>query len=157
VWQLNDIWQGVSWSSIEYSGRWKVTQYGLTTIFSPLVIYPFWTAKSEMLEVLVVSDRWEEVSGSAQLTWYDWQGRPLSTITHKFTVPSLNSTLLLEATGFAKILPTGKNETDVWMHLNLTAEVDRRTVTNEQFVSIFDLHILGLSLTTYCHSSLLYH
>lgn len=23
-WQLNDIWQAPSWSSIEYGGRWKV-------------------------------------------------------------------------------------------------------------------------------------
>ena len=23
-WQLNDIWQGPSWSSIQYSGKWKV-------------------------------------------------------------------------------------------------------------------------------------
>jgi len=26
-WQLNDIWQGPSWSSIEYGGRWKVKYY----------------------------------------------------------------------------------------------------------------------------------
>ena len=23
-WQLNDIWQAPSWSSLEYGGRWKV-------------------------------------------------------------------------------------------------------------------------------------
>ena len=23
-WQLNDIWQGTSWSSIEFGGKWKV-------------------------------------------------------------------------------------------------------------------------------------
>ena len=68
VWQLNDIWQGVSWSSIEYSGRWKVLQYGMTNIYSPVTIYPFWYANNETLEVLVTSDRWDAVEGTAQLT-----------------------------------------------------------------------------------------
>ena len=70
VWQLNDIWQGVSWSSIEYSGRWKVLQYGLSNIYSPVIIYPFWTAENQTLEVLVTSDLLTPVSGLAQITWY---------------------------------------------------------------------------------------
>jgi beta-mannosidase len=137
VWQLNDIWQGVSWSSIEYSGRWKVTQYGLSAIFSPLAIYPFWTAENEMLEVLVISDRWEDVTGSAQLTWYDWLGTPLNTSIHEFTVPTLNNSLVFKATGLDTFLPTGKSATDVWLLLNLTAEVNNRLVHNEQFVSTY--------------------
>ncbi|KXN81560.1 putative beta-mannosidase A [Leucoagaricus sp. SymC.cos] len=134
VWQLNDIWQGISWSSIEYSGRWKVLQYGLTGIFSPVVIYPFWTARNETLEVLVVSDRWESVKGQAQLTWYDWNGTMLSTEKHEFTVPSLNNSVIVQKTGLEEsILPKGRNVMDVWMLLNLTAEVDGKTVTNEQW------------------------
>ena len=69
VWQLNDIWQGVSWSSIEYSGRWKVLQYGLTNVYSPVIITPFWTAENQTLEILATSDALEIVHGSAQLTW----------------------------------------------------------------------------------------
>jgi beta-mannosidase len=92
--------------------------------------------------VLIVSDRWEEVSGSAQLTWYDWRGTPLNTSTHEFTVPTLNNSLVFEAMGLNRILPTGENATDVWLHLTLTAEVDSRTVTNEQVVNFFNLHLL---------------
>jgi beta-mannosidase len=134
VWQLNDIWQGVSWSSIEYSGRWKVLNYGLVAIFSPMTIYPFWTAQNETLEIMAISDRWETVQGTAQLTWYDWSGTVLSTETHSFEVPSLNNSMVLQKMGLENILPEGKNETDVWMLVNVTAEVDGRTVTNEQVV-----------------------
>ncbi|KAJ7187692.1 glycoside hydrolase family 2 protein [Mycena pura] len=133
VWQLNDIWQGVSWSSIEYSGRWKVLQYGMTTAFSPLTIYPFWTPDNQTLEVIVTSDRWETVEGSAQLTWYDWRGTMLSTSKHAFSVPTLNNSLISRAVGLNSILPAGKKAADVWMLLNLTAQVDNKTVTNEQY------------------------
>ena len=134
VWQLNDIWQGVSWSGIEYSGRWKVMQYGLTNVFSPVMIYPFWTASSENLEVMVTSDRWETVHGTAQLTWYDWKGNMLSTRTKDFSVPTLNNSLILNATGFNNILPRGFSETDVWLLMNVTAHTDMGTVKNEQYV-----------------------
>ncbi|KAF8069886.1 glycoside hydrolase family 2 protein [Lyophyllum atratum] len=133
VWQLNDIWQGVSWSSIEYSGRWKVLQYGLTGIYSPITIYPFWTAATQTLRTLVISDRLEEVQGSAQLTWYDWLGRPLNTTLSHFTVPALNNSLIFEASGLNTILPIGRGAADVWLLLNATAVIKGRTVTNEQY------------------------
>ncbi|KAK1231122.1 hypothetical protein PQX77_005767 [Marasmius sp. AFHP31] len=133
VWQLNDIWQGVSWSSVEYSGRWKVLHYGEVRAFAPVIIHPFWTVSNQSLEVLVISDRWEDVSGSAQLTWYDWEGKVVNTSMHMFTVPSLNNSRILEQQGLETILPEGRNETDVWMLLNFTAEVDGKTVTNENY------------------------
>ncbi|KAJ6628324.1 glycoside hydrolase family 2 protein [Mycena sp. CBHHK59/15] len=133
VWQLNDIWQGVSWSSIEYSGRWKVLQYGLTTAFSPVTIYPFWTPDNQTFEVIVTSDRWETVEGLTQLTWYDWRGNALNTSTHDFSVPTLNNSLISRAIGLDSILPAGQNAADIWMLLNLTVQVDNKTVTNEQY------------------------
>ncbi|GJJ08323.1 hypothetical protein Clacol_002534 [Clathrus columnatus] len=131
VWQLNDIWQGVSWSSIEYSGRWKVLHYGESQIFSPIIIYPFWTASSELLEVYVTSDRWTSVKGTATMTWFTWEGKQLSSETTPFTVPSLNNTLLYNATGLSEILPKGYDETQVFLKLNLTAETDMGIVKNE--------------------------
>merc|ERR1711865_204201 len=37
-WQLNDIWQGPSWSSIEHSGRWRLTQSAVQRSFAPLLL-----------------------------------------------------------------------------------------------------------------------
>lgn len=37
-WQLNDIWQGPSWSSLEYGGRWKPLQYVIRRIFASVVL-----------------------------------------------------------------------------------------------------------------------
>jgi beta-mannosidase len=35
-WQLNDLWPGSSWSSIEYSGAWKLLHYGVRRFFRPV-------------------------------------------------------------------------------------------------------------------------
>ncbi|XP_076830556.1 beta-mannosidase [Brachyhypopomus gauderio] len=36
-WQLNDIWQAPSWSSIEFGGKWKMLHYWAVHFFSPLI------------------------------------------------------------------------------------------------------------------------
>jgi len=110
VWQLNDI-----------------------RIFSPITIYPFWTAADETLKTFIISDRLQDVTGSAQLTWYDWLGRPLNTTFFNFTVPTLNNSLIFEASGLYTVLPIGRAAADVWLLLNATAKIDGRTVTNEQY------------------------
>ncbi len=36
--QLNDIWQGVSWSSVNYGGKWKLLMYAAKNFFNPLLL-----------------------------------------------------------------------------------------------------------------------
>lgn len=38
VWQLNDCWPVISWSSIDYCGRWKALHYMEKRFFAPLMI-----------------------------------------------------------------------------------------------------------------------
>ena len=37
-WQLNDCWPAVSWSSIDYFGRWKAMHYASKEFFAPVLL-----------------------------------------------------------------------------------------------------------------------
>jgi beta-mannosidase len=37
-WQLNDVWPGASWSSVDYFGRWKALHYAARRFFAPVTV-----------------------------------------------------------------------------------------------------------------------
>ncbi len=37
-WQLNNIWQGPTWSGLEYGGRWKMLHYYVKNMFNKYLI-----------------------------------------------------------------------------------------------------------------------
>jgi beta-mannosidase len=53
-WQLNDCWPAVSWSSVDFYGRWKAFHYLTKKAYQPLIIVPL--VKNNQLSVKVVSD-----------------------------------------------------------------------------------------------------
>lgn len=65
LWQLNDCWPVVSWSGIDYYGRWKALQYYLKRFFAPVLV----SALLEEFQVgLWVSN--ESISDcNGQLSW----------------------------------------------------------------------------------------
>eukprot|EP00106_Octopus_bimaculoides_P007539 XP_014774981.1 PREDICTED: beta-mannosidase-like [Octopus bimaculoides] len=54
-WQLNDIWQAPTWSSIEYDGTWKMLHYYSKKFFSPVLISPYFV-NEKMLYINIVVD-----------------------------------------------------------------------------------------------------
>ena len=37
-WQLNDIWQSATWSTLDYNGRWKMAHYYVRHFYSPIYL-----------------------------------------------------------------------------------------------------------------------
>ena len=64
-WQLNDCWPVVSWSSIDYYGRWKALQYYSRRAYAPVLVSPY-LAEDGTVSVKVVSDRIEEFNGTLE-------------------------------------------------------------------------------------------
>ena len=54
IWQLNDIWPGPSWSSLEYNGKWKLLHYEASKFFAPLYVSSF--IKDNNFYVMICND-----------------------------------------------------------------------------------------------------
>lgn len=58
-WQFNDAWPAISWSSIDYFGRWKPLQYMAKRLFPDVAIF------TQNNKVIVVNDKLTDVNTSA--------------------------------------------------------------------------------------------
>lgn len=76
-WQLNDCWPVSSWSSIEYTGRWKQLHYHAKRFFAPQTAV--FVHENETLQLRLINDEHRSVELSGQVTWYDWHGEVIDT------------------------------------------------------------------------------
>jgi beta-mannosidase len=88
-WQLNDCWPVASWSSIDYTGRWKALQYYARRFYRDLLVSPY--KDNGNINVFVVSDRRQPVAAELKLTLLDFDGRSLWSKQKPIEVASLDS------------------------------------------------------------------
>jgi len=76
-WQIDDCWPVASWSSIDYTGRWKALQYYARRFYSPILLSPH--EDKDNIEFFVVSDRTQPAKGQLKVTLFDFAGSRLWT------------------------------------------------------------------------------
>ena len=82
-------------------GRWKVLHHTTLSIYKPIIISPFFSVDTHLLEIYITSDLWSPASGTAFFTWYTWAGDSIpKNITNTptsadFIVGELNTTRVL--------------------------------------------------------------
>jgi len=84
-WQLNDLWPVASWSSITYSGRWKVLHYAAKRFFEPVHVAGF-RLRDGTLKVTLTNDTAATVRGTLTMAWYTPEGRPVASESTKTEV-----------------------------------------------------------------------
>jgi beta-mannosidase len=89
-WQLDDVWPGITWSSIDYYGRWKALQYHARRFYAPLLIAAL--RNDGVTHVSLVSDQTTPVSAHWQLRVMDFAGKVLERKQAGVTLPPLSST-----------------------------------------------------------------
>ena len=74
-WQLDDNWPVCSWSSIDYSGTWKLLHYAAKRFYAPVLLSG--TLKDGRLEVWITNDLTTEVRRNAAMSVSDFAGRKI--------------------------------------------------------------------------------
>jgi beta-mannosidase len=88
-WQLDDCWPVASWSSIDYTGRWKALQYYAQRFYHDILVSPH--EENGNLKIFVVSDRLQPVAAQLSLSLLDFEGNKLWSTQEDIEVAPLNS------------------------------------------------------------------
>ena len=88
-WQLNDVWPGASWSSVDFHGRWKALNFHARRFYAPVAIAAL--RRDGVTRVSVISDRTVPVALRWRLRVIDLDGRVLSTRGGAVAAPALSA------------------------------------------------------------------
>ena len=72
IWQLNDIWPGPSWSSLEYNGKWKLLHYAIKKFYEP--IYLSFFIKDNQLHAFICNDSYKSLEGELIIQYIKFDG-----------------------------------------------------------------------------------
>ncbi len=93
-WQLNDLWPVASWSSIEYSGRWKVLHNSAKRFFAPIHITCI--PEDDRLNIYGINDSFNDLDLRSSIQLISSDSGKILEETNRDVVLKAESSLLLE-------------------------------------------------------------
>ena len=93
-WQLNDVWPTVSWSSVDYSGRWKPAHFAVRESFKNVIV-SLW-ADEDSLRVSSISDLLTPITGTFIFSVKTMDGSQIHRKTIEITIPKNSNRIIFE-------------------------------------------------------------
>jgi len=115
-WQLNDAWDGASWSTIETSGKWKAAHFKLQQLYASNLLFA--EQDGDSVKVYFQSDKIDGASGVFKAEIFDFRGRPISIYERPVSTGYLVAQLIYEQS-VAKLL-NGLSPDNYFLKLSIT-------------------------------------
>lgn len=93
-WQLNDVWPGASWSSIDWYGRWKALQFHARRFYAPVRVAPI--RQHGSTAVYLISDRTQPIDAQLRVRVMSMDGIVRYDHTSATTLVPLASTRVMD-------------------------------------------------------------
>ena len=125
-WQYNDTWPGMSWSSVDYFGRWKALHYAARKFYSPILVSGLEHPPESAVDIFVTSDLLKAEQGT--LTWKvtDLNGKTLVQESTRIQIPARKSGKIKTLDLREHVQKFGANNLLTWLKL----EVGGKTVSD---------------------------
>lgn len=135
-WQLNDVWPTISWSSIEFGGKWKMLHYYARNMFDNLLVDIY--NDNGLLKVAIVRDDHisEEFQFLLNLRVYKWSSieatyvLPLFVTTKPFSVTQAYQNHLVNVLKAANC----SNANECFVHATIVSNIHNETIVKENFL-----------------------
>lgn len=116
-WQYNDIWPGMSWSSVDYFGRWKALHYLARKFYAPVLVSGLENITDGTADIFITSDLLEDTHG--KLTWEvtDLNGKSLAKDSMHLKIPAQKSEKIKTLNVREQIQKHGANGILTWLKL----------------------------------------
>lgn len=75
VWQLNDVWPVISWSSVDSYGNWKALHYAEKKLFENVLVSFYTDPTTQTVKIYVVNDNLYHIKGKLRLELMDFNGK----------------------------------------------------------------------------------
>ena len=125
-WQLNDCWPVVSWSSVDYFGRWKALHYKARDLYKNYMLSV--SQSDSLVDIFVVSDSIKDIKAELQVDVMDFNGNSLFAETIELNVPS-NRSQVAEQYLIEDLIPDSLLNTGF---INLSLSKGRKTLATAQ-------------------------
>lgn len=106
-WQLDDCWPVVSWSGIDYYGRWKALPYYLEKLFAPVLVSP--VVANGRLKVFLVFDLLKDKKVRLKMTLMNFYGKKLWQKEGDVQMKANRSQIVFSAPVGKMVKPSGKD------------------------------------------------
>jgi len=108
-WQLNDLWPVASWSSIEYTGKWKLLHYAAKKFYQPIHVVVYSKDDYSTVEIWGINDSGKSYEGSLDINFINFSGNILTKEQLSITLYS-ESTTQIRVFNVKNNLPFGREE-----------------------------------------------
>jgi beta-mannosidase len=142
-WQMNDVWDGASWSTIEHSGKWKAAHYELKRLYAQNILIA--ETLNDTSRMYFQSENTNGQKGKLMIRVLDMKGRAIVNYSRSISAGYLVAENVFELP--LKSLKGGFNKEEFF--INAFIEEDEKIIAfnNHFFVKPANLHLLKPDIT----------
>lgn len=115
-WQLNDCSPTMSWSTVDYFGRWKLAHYSVRDAFSPILVVP--ARENNNIHIQVISDLYKDLDAILLVKLIDFSGKDLFVKQIPVKIKANTSSMILSFSELLVLAKTDKKKCCLIVQLN---------------------------------------